>query len=180
VASEKLARRYASAIFALASESGSTDRVGDDLARIRDVLDGDAGIHTFFVAPIVDRKEKEQALTAAFGSGVDQLALHALLLMVRKRREAIFADVVVEYRKLQLAARGEEPIVLTSARPLSREELDKTVARVQALYNKKFEVKQVVDPGVIGGIRILMGDRRIDGTVAGRLDTLSRSLFASN
>jgi F-type H+-transporting ATPase subunit delta len=108
------------------------------------------------------------------------LALHALLLMVRKRREAIFADVVVEYRKLQLAARGEEPIVLTSAQPLSREELDKTVARLQALYNKKFEVKQVVDPGVIGGIRILMGDRRIDGTVAGRLDTLSRSLFASN
>jgi F-type H+-transporting ATPase subunit delta len=70
--------------------------------------------------------------------------------------------------------------VLTSAQPLSKEELEKTVARLQALYNKKFEVKQVVDPDLIGGVRILMGDRRIDGTVAGRLDTLARSLFASN
>jgi F-type H+-transporting ATPase subunit delta len=180
VASEKLARRYASAIFGLAVEGNNSDRVGDDLSKIRDVLNGDASVHTFFVAPIVDRQEKEKALAAAFGKSVDELALHSVLLMVRKRREAIFGDVVDEYRKLQLAARGEEPIVLTSAQPLSKEELDKTVARLQALYNKKFEVKQVVDPGLIGGVRILMGDRRIDGTVAGRLDTLARTLFASN
>jgi F-type H+-transporting ATPase subunit delta len=180
VASEKLARRYASAIFSLAGERGNADRVGDDLARIRDVLDGDASIHTFFVAPIVDREEKQNALTVAFGKSVDELALNSLLLMVRKRRESLFADVVDEYRKLQLAARGEELIVLTSAQPLSKDELEKTVARLQALYSKKFEVRQVVDPNVIGGVRILMGDRRIDGTVAGRLDTLARTLFASN
>jgi F-type H+-transporting ATPase subunit delta len=70
--------------------------------------------------------------------------------------------------------------VLTSAKPLSADELAKTVARLQALYAKKFEVKQVVDPSVIGGVRILMGDRRVDGTVAGRLDTLARTLFARN
>jgi F-type H+-transporting ATPase subunit delta len=180
VANEKLARRYASAIFSLAGESNAIDRVGNDLARIRDVLDGDAGIYTFFVAPIVDRKEKELALTAAFSQQVDDLALHALLLMVRKRREGLFAETVDEYRKLQLAARGEETIVLTSAKPLSADELAKTVARLQALYAKKFEVKQVVDPSVIGGVRILMGDRRVDGTVAGRLDTLARTLFARN
>jgi F-type H+-transporting ATPase subunit delta len=180
VASEKLARRYAGAIFSLATERGITERVGDDLAQIRSVLDADAGINTFFVAPIVDRQDKESALTAAFGRAVDELALHSLLLMVRKRREALFSDVVDEYQKLQLAARGEEPIVLTSAKALSQDELDKTIARLQALFGKKFEVKQVVDQNVIGGVRILMGDRRIDGTVAGRLDTLARTLFASN
>ncbi|HEY1429324.1 MAG TPA: ATP synthase F1 subunit delta [Candidatus Tumulicola sp.] len=180
MASEKLARRYASAIFGLATDRGITEKVGDDLLRIRAVLDGDAGINTFFVAPIVDRQDKESALTAAFGKGVDELALHSMLLMVRKRREALFSEVVDEYQKLQLASRGEEPIVLTSAKALSNDELEKTVARLQALFGKKFEVKQVVDPNVIGGVRILMGDRRIDGTVAGRLDTLARTLFASN
>jgi F-type H+-transporting ATPase subunit delta len=180
VASEKLARRYATAIFGLAVERNNSDRVGDDLGRIRDVLDGDAAIQTFFVSPIVDRQDKERALTASFGKSVDELALHSLLLIVRKRRESIFGDVVDAYRKLQLAARGEELIVLTSAKPLSKDELDKTVARLQALFSKKFEVRQVVDPNVIGGVRILMGDRRIDGTVAGRLDTLARTLFASN
>ncbi len=100
--------------------------------------------------------------------------------MVRKRRESLFGETIDEYRKLQLAARGEEPIVVTSAKPLSAEELAATVARLETIYGKKFQVKQVVDPNAIGGVRILMGDRRVDGTVAGRLDTLARSLFARN
>jgi F-type H+-transporting ATPase subunit delta len=180
VANEKLARRYASAIFSLAVEARATDRVGDDLARIRDVLQNDDAVHTFFVSPIVDRGQKERALTEAFSKRVDDLALHALLLMVRKRRESLFAETLDEYRKLQLAARGEEPIVVTSAKPLSDDELAATVARLETIYGKKFQVKQVVDPRAIGGVRILMGDRRVDGTVAGRLDTLARSLFARN
>ncbi|MEO7202055.1 MAG: ATP synthase F1 subunit delta [Candidatus Tumulicola sp.] len=180
MANEKLARRYASAIFSLAVESNATDRIGDDLARMRDVLQNDEAIHTFFVSPIVDRRQKERALTEAFSKRVDDLALHALLLMVRKRREALFGETIDEYRKLQLAARGEEPIVVTSAKPLSDEELAATVARLQKIYGKKFQVKQVVDPSAIGGVRILMGDRRVDGTVAGRLDSLARSLFARN
>jgi F-type H+-transporting ATPase subunit delta len=180
VANEKLARRYASAIFSLAADGNATDRVGDDLARIRDVLQNDDAIHTFFVSPIVDREQKERALTEAFSKRVDDLALHALLLMVRKRRESLFEETIDEYRKLQLAARGEETIVVTSAKPLSAEELAATVARLETIYGKKFEVKQVVDPSAIGGVRILMGDRRVDGTVAGRLDTLARSLFARN
>jgi F-type H+-transporting ATPase subunit delta len=180
VANEKLARRYATAIFGLALERAVADQVGDDLARVRDVLDSDVAIHTFFVAPIVDREQKERALTAAFSGKIDDLTLHSLLLMVRKRRTTLFSEVVAEYRKLQLAARGEEPIVLTSAKPLSPDELATTVARLQTLYGKKFEVRQVVDPSVIGGVRILMGDRRVDGTVAGRLDTLARTLFARN
>jgi F-type H+-transporting ATPase subunit delta len=180
VANEKLARRYASAIFSLAVENRATDRIGDDLARIRDVLQNDDDVHTFFVSPVVDRQQKERALTETFSKRVDDLALNALLLMVRKRREALFGETIDEYRKLQLAARGEETIVVTSAKPLSDPDLAATVARLETIYGKKFEVKQVVDPSAIGGVRILMGDRRVDGTVAGRLDTLARSLFARN
>ena len=101
--------------------------------------------------------------------------------MVRKRRESLFGEAIDEYRKLQLAARGEETIVVTSAKPLSDQELAAdSVARLETIYGKKFQVKQVVDPSAIGGARIRLGDRRVDGTVAGRLDTLARSLFARN
>lgn len=177
--SEKLARRYADAVFSLASDAGAIDRVGDDLAAIASVFDETPLFATFFVAPIVDRAEKERALLAAFGGKVDEIALHSLLLLVRKRREALLRALVEQYRKLQLASRGEEALTIATARKLSGDELQALVARLERLYGKKFEVTQVVDPALIGGVRVLMGDRRIDGSIAGRLEALSRTLFAS-
>ena len=177
--SEKLARRYADAVFSLASDSGAIDRVGDDLAAIASVLERTPPFAAFFVAPIVDRTEKERALLAAFGGSVDEIALHALLLLVRKRRERLLRALVEQYRKLQLARRGEEPLTLASARPLAGDELQALVARLERIYGKKFEVTQVVEPALICGVRVLLGDRRIDGSVAGRLEALSRTLFAT-
>jgi F-type H+-transporting ATPase subunit delta len=178
VVNETLARRYAIAILAIAQERNVTDRVGDDLAAIASTIGGRGEIHDFFVAPVIDRDQKERVLSDAFDRKAHEIALNALLLLVRKRREALLGAVVAEYRKLQQAARGVETLTVTSARPLEGEELRALVERVQRLYDKKFEVTQVVDPSVIGGVRILMGDRRIDDTISGRLDALARELFA--
>lgn len=177
--SGKLARRYAQAVFSLATDSGAAERVGDDLAAIASVLESAPQFGTFFVAPVVDRSEKERVLLAAFGGRVDEIALHALLLLVRKRREPLLAALVEQYRKLQLARRGEDALTVASARPLSGAELQALVTRLERIYAKKFEVTQVVDPALIGGVRVLMGDRRIDGSVSGRLEALSRTLFAT-
>ena len=180
MANEKLARRYATAVFSLARERDVVDRIGEDLATIASVLDSNVLTKEFFLAPIVDGQEKERALLAAFEGRVHEIALHTLLVLVRKRREALLSALVVEYRKLQLLARGVEPLTVTSARELPRDELRAIVERLERLYEKKFEVTQVVDPNLIGGVRILMGDRRVDGTVAGRLEALARTLFATN
>ncbi|HKU80584.1 MAG TPA: ATP synthase F1 subunit delta, partial [Candidatus Tumulicola sp.] len=147
--SEKLARRYADAVFSLASDAGTVDRVGDDLAAIAAVIVGTPQFAAFFVAPIVDRAEKERALLTAFGGKVDEIALHALVLLVRKRREALLGALVEQYRRLQLASRGEEPLTVASARPLSSDDLRALVGRLERLYAKKFEVTQVVDPSLI-------------------------------
>lgn len=177
---EKLARRYACAVFSIAQERNTIDSVGDGLATIDAAIQQHGLAHDFFVAPIIDRREKERVLRDVFGGKIDEIALHTLLLLVRKRREALLHGVVIEYRKLRLAASGAEPLRLTSAQPLSHDELDALVQRLERLYSKKFDVTQVVDPSLIGGVRILMGDRRIDGTVSGRLEALARELFATN
>jgi F-type H+-transporting ATPase subunit delta len=177
---ERLARRYATAVYSLAHETGGVDAIGNDLAAIASALGADSLAKEFFVAPIVERRTKERVLTAAFGSRVNEIALHALLLLVRKHRETLLNAIVSEYRKLQRVARGEEGLTITSARTLPAEELRALVERLERIYGKKFEVSQVVDPRTIGGVRVLVGDRRIDGTVAGRLESLSRTLFASS
>jgi len=65
---------------------------------------------------------------------------------------------------------------VASARGLGKPELDAIVARLAAAFHTKFDVTQSVDPSLIGGVRITMGDKRADGTIAGRLDDIARLL----
>lgn len=176
---ETLARRYAAAIFSLAQSGNAVDQVGADLESISSSIQRDELAREFFVAPVVQRDVKEQVINASFAGRVNEVALHSVLLLVRKRREALLPTIVSEYRKMQLQARGEEPLTVTTARELNFNELRAMVERLERLYGKKFEVKQVVDRNLIGGVRILMGDRRVDGTVSGRLDSLARTLFGA-
>ncbi|HET9031207.1 MAG TPA: ATP synthase F1 subunit delta [Candidatus Aquilonibacter sp.] len=178
MANETLARRYADAVFQLAAQANRAERVGNDLSAVARAIGQDAATAEFFVSPVVNRGEKEKAIAGSFNGRIDEIALHTVLLLVRKRREAILDDVVAEYRKLELASRGMEPLTVVSARELPQDEVRSLVERLERVYSKKFDVTVRRDPSLIGGVRVVMGDRRIDGTVAGRLEELSRTLFA--
>jgi F-type H+-transporting ATPase subunit delta len=172
---ETLARRYATAVFQLAGEHGRVAAVQHDLHTFVAALGADDEVRRFFRSPVVDRKEKEAIVATAF-SKLDAIALHTVLLLVRKRREAMVEEIVAQFDRLEQAARGAQPLRVTSARQLSKPELDAIVARLAQAYGTRFDVTQAVDPGLIGGVRITMGDKRADGTVAGRLDDIARLL----
>jgi F-type H+-transporting ATPase subunit delta len=179
VVNETLARRYATAVFELASEVKEIDSVGAQLTSILGTMESDPAIRNFFVSPVISRDEKERALLATWEGRVGDIALHTLLLLVRKRRESLLGDLVEEYRKIDREARGTELLVVTTARELSADELNAMDARLENTYDKKFEASVKLDPSLIGGVRIAMGDRVIDGSVSGRLEELTRSLFGS-
>jgi F-type H+-transporting ATPase subunit delta len=177
---ETLARRYATAIFSLAKAARTIDAVGRDLATLADSIYGSDDARRFYLSPVIERKKKEAALFNVFNGRISEIGLNSLLLLVRKRREALLAPIVAEYQKLALAAAGKEPLEIVSARELEPNELSAIVVRLSRSYGKTFDVTQRTDPSLLGGVRITMGDRRIDGSLAGRLDELSRELFARN
>ena len=177
---QTLARRYATAIFQLAGEQRAVDQVGSELRILSDAIEDNESALNFFLSPVVERVQKEQTLTAAFEGKAHPIALHAMLLLVRKRREGLLRQIVREYGALELAARGLEPLTITSAKPLEAAELRELVSQLEKIYDKKFEVTQRVQPDLIGGVRILMGDRRVDGSVEGRFQALARTLMARN
>lgn len=178
MANEKAARRYAAAIFSLAHDAKLEARVGEELKSVSDAVEGDAALHSFFVSPVISRALKERTLLATFGSRVHEIVAHAVVLLVRKRRETLLGEIVRQYHVLERAARGGEPLTVTTARPISAADLDALVGQLERRFNKKFDVETSVDPHAIGGIRVMMGDRLIDATVAGRLEDLARNLFA--
>lgn len=179
MANQTLARRYAIAVYSLAAQADAVDRIGEDLQRIFDGIEGNDEVRRFFFAPIIDRYRKEQVLATAFEGRVDDVALHTLLLLVRKHRESLLRTLLEQYRALEMSGRGVEALTVTSARPLSEHELATIAGRVEGIYGRRFEAHLVVDSQLVGGIRITMGDRRVDGTIAGRLEQLARTLSAT-
>jgi len=175
VANETLARRYATAIFELARESSAISPVQHDLHTFVDALAADEEVRKFFRSPVIDRREKTEIIGRAFEK-LSPIALHSILLLIRKRRENLIGEIVHQYDDLERAARGAQPLVVTSARPLSQAELDAIVQRLARAYDTKFDLTQSVDPELIGGVRILLGDKRVDGSIAGRLDDIARLL----
>ena len=177
MADETLARRYAQAVFDLASENEKVAQVGRDLRVAWDGMQEEESVVRFFYAPVIDRREKQKVLVDAFRGKVEDIALHTLLLLVRKRRERLLPELLRQYGKLEQQARGVETLHVRSARRLPADELKTLVERLSKVYGKTFEVQQYVEPNLLGGVRIRIGDVAIDGTVSGKLDELRRTLL---
>jgi F-type H+-transporting ATPase subunit delta len=175
VANETLARRYATAIFSLAKDADVIARIGGELHAVKEIFDGDEAVRRFFRSPVVDRKDKAAIVERSMGN-LHEITLNTMLLLVRKRRERIFDDIVVQYDLLEERSRGASPLRIESARALDPSELRSLVDQLARRFNTTFDVTETVNPQLIGGVRITLGDRQIDGTVAGRLDDLARML----
>ncbi len=175
MANETLARRYATAIFSLAEEAGAVANIRRDLHVVQGVLDSDDAVRRFFRSPVIDRKQKAAILDRTF-AGLHEISRHTVLLLVRKRRERIFTEIVAQYDLLEQRSRGGSPLRIEAARAIEPGELRDLVDQLSRRYNTVFDVTQTVDPQLIGGVRITMGDKLIDGSVAGRLDELARML----
>jgi F-type H+-transporting ATPase subunit delta len=174
---ETLARRYATAIFRLATGANAIDAIGADLTNASDTIFASDDVRRFYLSPVFERSKKEAVLLEALGGKLNEIALHSILLLVRKRRESLLPAIAVEYGKLALAASGQEPLEIVSATDLSRDDVAAIVSRLECSYGKRFSVTNRTDPSVLGGLRITIGDRRIDGTLAGRFDELARDLM---
>jgi F-type H+-transporting ATPase subunit delta len=172
---ETLARRYATAVFGLATEAGVVPQVSHDLHTFVEALAADEDVDRFFRSPVVDRKEKATVIAQAF-DGLSEIALHTILVLVQKRREALAPEIVAQFDILEREARGAQTLRVTSARPLGQSEIDAIVAKLAETFKTPLDVTQTVDPDLIGGVRLTIGDQRIDGTIAGRLDDLARML----
>ena len=176
MANATLARRYAQAIFSLAKDAGHVAEVGRDLQSVRDALADDATVERAFLSPVFQRAQKTRWLSETFDRKLDPIALHSLLLLVRKRREALLRPIVEEYAALALTEAGKSALRIESARPLAAGERDRIVARLGRVYDTSFDVSENTEPALLGGVRISIGDVLVDGSVAGRLEQLAREL----
>ena len=102
-----------------------------------------------------------------------------MFLLVDKRRFALLPVIAEQYREMANAARGIVIADVTTAQPATDAQQKKIAAKLEAVTGKKVELRLHENKALLGGVVVKIGDRRIDGSVAGRLQALQKELLTS-
>ena len=169
------AKRYADAIFAIASEGGTADRWVSDLDDLV-ALFAAADAAAFFVSTRVAQTDKEQVIDRAMADAAPE-GRNLAKLLVRKRRTRLADQIRDAFRARLNSERGVAEAVVTTAVPLSDDARAAVEAAVRGYTNADtVELTEQVDSAILGGAVVRIGDRIIDGSVRTRLNSLRRSV----
>lgn len=172
-----LGRRYAAALYALAEQAGSVDKVGQDLRDFAATFQGNRELHSAFENPIVGAQARRQILKdIAAQSGMDPLVRDTLSLIADRGRMGSVSDIASAYQAQAEARSGGVRAEVVTASELPEayfQELQRTLERVTG---KKVSVSRKVDPSLLGGVVTRVGDQVFDGSLRHQLDGLVHEL----
>ncbi len=175
----QLARKYSTAIFEIAQEDQKLEEYGKELADICKDLFSVPGAKEFFQNPQVQPKAKKELLKKLFEKELSATVYHFLLLLVDKRRMGLLEAIEAEYRALSNKAQGIVIADVTTAQKMTGSQQEKLKAKLVSVTGKKVQLRMHMDEKIIGGVVVRIGDKRIDGSVQGRLAALSKELMAN-
>jgi F-type H+-transporting ATPase subunit delta len=166
---------YARALYDAAADENAVTRVREDLAEFVQATHDVPELGAVLENPQVDRRAKAAALDSLVGDGSDILR-NFLRLLAEKGRIGGLDEVQREFERLVAAAEGQLDVELTTAYELSDGEASAIVDQIARASGRRVRATRSVDPGLIGGIVLQVGSRRVDASVRGRLDRLRREL----
>ena len=173
---DPVSESYARALFELAVEHNVLNDTGDELNQLVDLLDHAPDLAALFAHQTIDAKRRAQTIEKLFRGRVSQRTLNFLLLVNRKGRLGNLRAIGPAYDRLAKAKRGEIDVDVYTAQPMEAGQVGKVAAHISAAIGKKAIVHQQVDSSLIGGLKVRIGDKLIDASVAAQLRRLGRQL----
>ncbi len=178
--SSAAARVYAKALFDIGVEEQAVGQIYDDLHAVDAAISGlDPELRAFFNMPRFRREDKRRILKTAFESKVGRPVLGLILLLVEKRREPLLDNIVEEFDQYRDEHEGRVRAEVTTARKLDTDLSEALRLALEQRTNKSVVLTERVDPDVLGGIRVNLGDSVIDGTVRRGLQDMRRDFAAT-
>lgn len=179
-ASARIARVYAEALMQAAGKAGQLDAVGDELsAFVGHVLDGHPRIAAFLASTAINRKAKGPVLEQALGATTSELFRKFAGVLNENGRLGLLRAIDVAYRRMRDEASGRVRVRVTSAAPLSAEQTGALSKTLSQSLNAEPVLDARVNPDILGGLVVQVGDKVYDTSVRARLDNLRTKLLTS-
>jgi len=172
---EEIAQVYARALFEVAKEHDVLDRVHDELAQFADALDENRDLQIFLFSPYFSSEEKKEGV-ARIVSDADEHFVNFLQLLAERHR----MPLIFRVRRIFDAMWAEEnrllPVTVTSAVELDEALLREIGERIEEQTGRRVELSSNVDPDVLGGLIVRVGNMVLDASVRNRLESLRKQV----
>lgn len=173
----RAAARYAEALLDVAQESRIVDSVRRELDDLVALVHDTPALARLLERPDLPAEEKFAALSAALGDAFSGAVLSMLRVLLQHGRGGEIPAVAQSYHVLADEAQGIVRAEARSVLPLTRQERARLLATLTRLTGRKVLLEERIDPGVLAGVSVQVGDRLIDGSASGRLARMREQLL---
>jgi F-type H+-transporting ATPase subunit delta len=172
---EQIAEVYARALFEVAKEHDVLDRVHEELGEFSEALSEDRTLQVFLFSPYFSSQEKREGVRKIVSDADERVVNFLELLAERHRMPALFR-IKREFDALWAEENKLLPVTVTSAIELDEGLVEEIGERIQEQTGRKVELSSNVDPEVLGGLMVRVGNMVLDGTVRNRLERLRKQV----
>ena len=173
---ELTARIYGESLLNVSEELGVTNDIQKELQDLKGIFDENPGLFAFYDSPKIDKESRKKGMKEIFEGKLSPTVMNFLYVLVDKRRTSEVLNIIKMFDSLVNEKNGIVEGIARVGKPIS----DKTAARLEKklceVTGKNIKLKVIVDPSVIGGLRLKVGDSVIDTSVATQLKEMKSSI----
>jgi len=173
---ERVAKRYAKALFGLAAEEKILETIETDVNMIDQVIAENEDLADMLGNPLINNQDKFSVLKEIFAKKINILSLNFLDLLARKKRLLILPDAIEAFNSMMLEYRNTVEAELVSAVELSDEQAGTIQEGIESITGKKLRLEKRLDPDIIGGFIVKVEDVVIDNSIRYQLAKLHEKL----
>ncbi len=168
-----VASRYVKSLLGLAVEKGALDQVHADMQLFTKVVEENRDFKLMLRSPVIKHDKKNDVLKSIFQGKVNALTLAIFDIITRKNREPILPAIASEFHHAYNAYKGIGEATVTTAVPMDKELRSEIEAIAKKVSDKtQLELQEKVDPEMIGGFVLKVGDQQIDASLKNKLNAL--------
>jgi F-type H+-transporting ATPase subunit delta len=172
---EEIAAVYARSLFEVAKEQDKLNSMREQLGIFADALDANRELQVFFFSPYFSTIEKQDGLDRAV-SDADPILVNFLKLLIENHRMPVIFRVRRGFDELWLAENKRLPVQVTSAVALDSSTVDQIGARIAEQTGQTIDITSTVEPDILGGLVIRVGNSILDASIRNRLEQLRKQV----
>ncbi|MEJ8778364.1 F0F1 ATP synthase subunit delta [Pseudogracilibacillus sp. ICA-222130] len=175
-----VAKRYADALFQLASEKNNVENIQNALSTVKDVIQNNKEVVDFLNHPRIKQADKMKIIEEAFGK-FDKDVVNLIKLLVERHRISLVPAVIDHFAHFYNEENGIAAATVYSVRALTDAEKEQLESSFTTKLNKKsVSINNVVDPSLIGGMKIRVGNTIYDGSISNKLNRLKQNIVSAS